>query len=101
MADQTGTGGTTAPEDPTGTGGASATAAADSPPPAPPPPATVQVAPGDSLWAIAARTLGPGASDSALAAESHRWYAANRDLIGSDPNLIHTGITLQAPEGTR
>ena len=61
----------------------------------------MQVAPGDSLWSIAARNLGPGAADSAVATEYNRWYAANRDLIGSDPNLIRSGITLQAPEGTR
>ena len=56
---------------------------------------------GDSLWAIAAQRLGPGASNEAIATESQRWYAANRDLIGTDPNVIHSGITLRAPEGSR
>ncbi|HZB51126.1 MAG TPA: hypothetical protein VE547_18710 [Mycobacteriales bacterium] len=74
-------------------------------PPAPPAPApepvSVQVGRGDSLWAIAAQRLGPGASDAAIATESQRWYATNRDLIGADPDVIHAGITLRAPEPGR
>jgi nucleoid-associated protein YgaU len=57
----------------------------------------VLVAPGDSLWRIAARRLGPGADDAAIAREWPRWYAANRAVIGADPNLIHPGQRLVPP----
>ncbi|UNX55829.1 LysM peptidoglycan-binding domain-containing protein [Georgenia sp. TF02-10] len=55
------------------------------------------VVPGDSLWRIAAAHLPPGADDAAIAAEWPRWYAANRAVIGPDPDLIHPGQQLQAP----
>ena len=58
----------------------------------------VVVRSGDSLWAIAERRLGPQASTRAIAAEWQRWYAANRDLIGPDPDLITPGMVLHAPE---
>jgi LysM repeat protein len=67
-------------------------------PPTPAPQAeTVVVAPGDSLWAIAARHLGAGASDAQIAAEWPAWYAANATTIGDDPGLIHPGQVLTAP----
>ncbi|WP_176554784.1 LysM peptidoglycan-binding domain-containing protein, partial [Georgenia sp. 311] len=56
------------------------------------------VRPGDSLWAVAARHLGPGATVADVAAEWPRWYEANRDVVGADPGLIHPGQLLQAPE---
>lgn len=52
---------------------------------------------GDSLWAVAARHLGPDASPAHVAAEWPRWYAANRHLIGDDPSRILPGQVLQAP----
>lgn len=55
------------------------------------------VAPGESLWRIAADRLGPGASDTAVAQEWPRWYAANAAAIGPDPNLIRPGQELLAP----
>ena len=55
------------------------------------------VAPGDSLWLIASRRLGPEASDAAISAEWRRWYAANRGVVGADPNVIHPGQSLHAP----
>lgn len=58
--------------------------------PAPPPPRTYTVQPGDTLWAIAKRTLGDGS----------RWrelYQANQDVIGADPNKISPGQTLRVP----
>lgn len=61
------------------------------------PPTPVVVQPGDSLWTIAARHLGPGASDAQIAAAWPRWYEANRDVIGDDPNLIVPGATLTPP----
>jgi murein DD-endopeptidase MepM/ murein hydrolase activator NlpD len=69
-------------------------------PPAPPEPAKPAPAPtytvqkGDSLSAIAKRTLGDG----------NRWreiYDLNRDVIGSNPNVIHAGQTLKLPGGAQ
>ncbi len=58
---------------------------------------TVVVREGDSLWAIAAAELGPGADGAAIAARWPQWYAANAALIGSDPDLIQPGQVLHAP----
>lgn len=55
---------------------------------------------GDCLWVIAARHLGPEATDSEIAQEWPRWYAANRALIGDDPDLIHPGQQLVPPTGS-
>ncbi len=52
---------------------------------------------GDSLWTIAARHLGPHATRQQVAHEWPRWYAANRKVIGPDPNLIRVGQVLTAP----
>jgi hypothetical protein len=57
----------------------------------------VVVRPGDTLWHIAARHLGPGASAADVAAEWPRWHAANRDRIGPDPHLVRPGLRLRAP----
>ena len=48
---------------------------------------------GDCLWEIAKKNLGDGA----------RWteiYKMNSDLIGSNPDLIHTGLDLKMPGAT-
>ncbi|MEO6886740.1 MAG: LysM peptidoglycan-binding domain-containing protein [Jatrophihabitantaceae bacterium] len=58
---------------------------------------TVTVRPGDSLWTIAARRLGPGAAQAQIAAQWPRWYALNRAVIGTDPGLIRPGQVLQPP----
>ncbi|WP_371407554.1 hypothetical protein OHA10_18910 [Kribbella sp. NBC_00662] len=52
---------------------------------------------GDSLWGLAARELGAGASDEAIAARWPQWYAANRQVIGDDPDLILPGQVLRVP----
>jgi LysM repeat protein len=55
-------------------------------------PATYVVQSGDSLSVIAKRTLGDG----------NRWreiYDLNRDVLGTNPNLIHAGQTLRLPGG--
>jgi nucleoid-associated protein YgaU len=52
---------------------------------------------GDTLWEIAARALGKHATAAEIAAEWPRWYAANRAVIGADPDLIHPGTVLRAP----
>jgi nucleoid-associated protein YgaU len=55
------------------------------------------VAPGDTLWGIAARRLGASASPALTAATWPRWYAANRPRIGPDPGLILPGQRLRPP----
>lgn len=70
-------------------------------PSAPPPeePEIVLVAPGDTLWSIAARSLGPSAHDGEIADATRRWYLENREVIGTDPDLIRPGQRLVAPGG--
>lgn len=67
------------------------------------PPASdaVTVRAGDSLWSIAERALGPAVSPAAIATTWPRWYAENRDVIGSDPDLIHPGQRLLPPPAER
>ena len=55
---------------------------------------------GDTLWDIAARRLGPGASDAEIATAWHRWYAANAAAIGPDPDLLLPGRRLTPPDIT-
>jgi nucleoid-associated protein YgaU len=57
----------------------------------------VTVRRGDSLWSITARHLGPGASDAEIALAWPRWYAANRDVIGADPDQLVPGQQLYPP----
>lgn len=57
----------------------------------------VRVRPGDSLWRIAATHMSGQPTDRAIAREWHRWYAANRTVIGGDPNLIVPGQRLHPP----
>ncbi|MFK5633022.1 MULTISPECIES: LysM peptidoglycan-binding domain-containing protein [unclassified Ornithinimicrobium] len=52
---------------------------------------------GDTLWDIAARHLGAQATDQDVAEAWPRWYAANRDLIGDDPDLVLPGQRLVVP----
>lgn len=63
----------------------------------PPDSSEVVVRRGDSLWTIAARHLGPDATDADIAAEWPRWHAANRDVVGDDPDLILPGMILRPP----
>lgn len=57
----------------------------------------VVVAPGDTLWALAADTLATGATDAEIATSWRAWYELNRAVIGADPDLLHPGQLLQAP----
>ncbi|MFA6574880.1 MAG: LysM domain-containing protein [Nocardioides sp.] len=57
----------------------------------------VVVAPGDSLWSLAATALGPGATDADVAAEWQRIHQLNRDVVGADPDLIRPGQRLVLP----
>lgn len=61
----------------------------------PPPAVTVQA--GDSLWSITAGLLPAGADDARVAAAWPLLYAANRDVVGPDPGLIHPGDVLTVP----
>ena len=63
-------------------------------------PGRVVVKDGDSLWGLAARELGPRASAAAVAARWPQWYAANRQVIGSDPDLLLPGQVLHIPAAT-
>jgi nucleoid-associated protein YgaU len=60
----------------------------------------VTVRRGDTLWGLAARHLGAGASDAEVAREWPRWYAANRAVIGDDPDLLVPGQQLRPPGHT-
>lgn len=57
----------------------------------------VTVAPGDSLWSIAASHLPVGASESETSAAMEAWYETNRELIGANPNLIFPQQQLTPP----
>lgn len=63
--------------------------------------AEVVVRRGDSLWSIAARHLGPDPSEAEIAEAWPAWYAANREVIGPDPDLLLPGQVLHAPEVVR
>jgi len=55
------------------------------------------VAPGDTLWDIAAADLGSHPAGSRITAHWHRIHAANRAVIGADPDLIRPGQVLRIP----
>ncbi|WP_434613546.1 LysM peptidoglycan-binding domain-containing protein [Arthrobacter sp. A5] len=57
----------------------------------------VVVRAGDSLWTLAAKQLGPFATDVEIARQWPLWYRINRAVIGSDPGLILPGQILQEP----
>jgi nucleoid-associated protein YgaU len=61
---------------------------------------TVTVAPGDSLWTLAAAALRPGAGDARVDRAWRDWYSANRRTIGPDPDLLLPGQRLIAPDAT-
>jgi hypothetical protein len=75
---------------------------ATTPTPATPAPAKeTVVAPGDCLWTLAERDLAsrtqiePSASD--IATETQRWWQANRDSIGENPDRLVPGQRLRPP----
>lgn len=62
----------------------------------------VVVEPGDTLWAIAAGRLaadqtGTPLADAEIAAAVTRWHHANRQALGTNPDLIRPGL-VQAPQ---
>ena len=58
----------------------------------------VRVRPGDTLWSLAAARLAPAAPDSAVDRLWRGWYAANRPVIGPDPDLLQPGQLLRPPD---
>ena len=51
--------------------------------------------PGDSLWEIARRALGPRASDARVGALMWALWEANQDAIGtSNPDVLPVAVTL-------
>ncbi|WP_202619295.1 LysM peptidoglycan-binding domain-containing protein [Ornithinimicrobium cavernae] len=63
-------------------------------------PDAVVVHKGDTLWDITAHHLGPEADAAQIAQEWPRWHAANRDVIGADPDLLLPGMRLLPPPAT-
>ncbi len=59
--------------------------------------AEIVVLHGDTLWTIAARHLGADATVEQIAQEWPRWWAANKHVIGPDPDRILPGQHLQPP----
>jgi nucleoid-associated protein YgaU len=55
------------------------------------------VQPGESLWSIAADSLGERASDARIARSWPRWHRANLAVIGADPSRLVPGMTLRVP----
>jgi hypothetical protein len=57
----------------------------------------VEVRPGDTLWAIAVRSLPAGADPGAVARRCRHIHQTNRAVIGDDPDLIRPGQRLRVP----
>jgi hypothetical protein len=58
---------------------------------------TVRVRAGDSLWSLAAGDLPADSSDALVATRWRAIYAANRSVIGPDPDVIVPGQRLVLP----
>lgn len=55
---------------------------------------------GETLWSIAAdelRSAGDVAGPRRIDRSWRRWYAANRSLIGADPDALRVGLVLRRP----
>ena len=59
--------------------------------------ATVTVRPGDSLWLLSERLLGPGADPGAVADACRALHRANHARVGDDPDLVLPGTVLHIP----
>jgi nucleoid-associated protein YgaU len=53
---------------------------------------------GDTLWDLAARHLGPAATDAEIARAWPYWFTANRAVIGPDPDVLKPGQRLIPPD---
>jgi len=56
---------------------------------------------GDTLWSIAARHLGSSATEDQISHEWPRWWSANQQIVGRDPDLIKPGQRLTPPPTER
>lgn len=63
----------------------------------PQPARTYEVRPGDTLWHIAAQRVSSDQDTNQIAAATAAWYEQNREVIGTDPDLIIPGQILIAP----
>ena len=73
------------------------------PSPAPITAAAVVVEPGDTLWSLAEASLrssGTPPTDRQVAQAWPRWWAANREAVGDDPDLLLPGTVLRPPAGS-
>jgi hypothetical protein len=57
----------------------------------------VVVDPGDTLWSISSKELGPDAAPWRVARGVERIYRLNREQIGPDPNVLFPGQRLSVP----
>lgn len=69
-------------------------------PPAATHPVAHTVAPGDTLWDLAAAELPPDATGADITRAWQDWYTRNRAAIGPDPGLLLPGQLLTAPSVT-
>lgn len=76
---------------------ASARPTASTPPVEPVAADRVRVRAGDTLWAIARRSLPPGASTAEIASATAAWHRTNHDVIGDDPDLVVPDQLLAPP----
>jgi hypothetical protein len=53
---------------------------------------------GDTLWGVAEHHLGTAATNAQIAREWPHWFAANRSVIGNDPDHLVPGERLRPPE---
>lgn len=92
----------TAPADDSAPAAGPAPADGSAPPDSPAPAlgatsSVVVVQPGDCLWRLAARSLGPSTTAARIAAAWPSWWSANRRVIGDDPDLLQPGTRLVPP----
>ena len=64
---------------------------------APRAPREVTVAPGDTLWELAARDLSPDASAADVDEHWRLLWQVNRAELGPDPDVIQPGTSLRLP----
>lgn len=57
----------------------------------------IRVAPGDTLWELAARDLPADASTAAVDRHWRRLWQVNRARVGPDPDVIQPGTSLRLP----
>lgn len=62
---------------------------------------SVRVRPGDTLWDLAAARLPAGADPAAIDQAWRAWWAANRNVVGSNPDLLVPGQRLTPPPAGR